>query len=118
MDVKDFIAIENFAVPARVGHTAAERRFPQIVRLDIRIYLPLYKAAKRDRMDAALDYAAVITKTERLLARKKFVLIEALADAVANLILEHPLADAVSIKATKNVFANVAAVGAHLWRAK
>jgi FolB domain-containing protein len=118
MHVKDFIVIENFSVPARVGHTVAERSFPQIIRLDIHIYLPLYMAAKRDRMDAALDYASVITKTERLLARKKFVLIETLAEAVAKLILGHPLAEAVSVKATKHVFSNVQAVGAHIWREK
>lgn len=118
MNVKDFIAIENFTVPARVGHTAAERSFPQIVRLDINIYLPLDRAAKKDRMAATLDYAAVISKTERLLAKKTFVLIEALADAVANQVLEHHFVDSVSVKATKNVFPNVQAVGAHVWRAR
>jgi FolB domain-containing protein len=118
MNDKDFIVIENFTVPARVGHTAAERSFPQIVRLDMQVYLSLENAAKEDRMDAAMDYAALIKKTERLLARKKFVLIEALAEAVAQLALEHPLAEAVSVKAVKNVFPNVQAVGAHIWRAK
>lgn len=118
MNNKDFIVIEGFEVPARVGHTPAERGFPQIVRLDINIYLPLHNAAKSDRMDNTLDYAAVISKTERLLAQKKFVLIEALAEAVAQIALNHPLAQAVSIKATKKVFTNVHGVGASIWRTK
>ncbi len=118
MNAKDFIAIENFTVPARVGHTAAERSFPQIVRLDINIYLPLSTAAKKDRMAATLDYAGVISKTERLLAKKKFILIEALADTVATQILEHAAVESVSVKATKHVFPNVQAVGAHVWRAR
>lgn len=110
--------IEGFEAPARVGHTPAERRFPQIVRLDIHIYLPLAQASRRDRMNDTLDYAAVISKTERLLAKKKFVLIESLAEAVAAIALDHPLAHAVSVKAAKRVFANVQAVGAHIWRSK
>ncbi len=118
MNVKDSIVIEGLELPARVGHTQAERRFPQIVTLDIEIFLPLAQATREDRMGATLDYAGLIKKIERLLTKKTFVLIETLAEAVADLALEHRLTTGVSVKATKKVFAHVRAVGAHVWRAK
>jgi FolB domain-containing protein len=89
-----------------------------VVTLNIHVFLPLGRAAKADRMSATLDYADLIKKTERLLAAKKFVLIETLAEAVAEIALRHPLAEAVSVKATKKVFAHVKAVGACVWREK
>lgn len=118
MNVKDHIIVEDFEVLARVGHTKEERAFPQVVTLNIHVYLPLAKAAKNDRMNTTFDYALLIKKTERHLASKSFVLIEALAESVAKIALEHPLTEAVAVKATKKVFANIRAVGASIWREK
>jgi FolB domain-containing protein len=114
----DSISIEGFHISCRVGHTAQERSYPQIVTLNMEIYLPLKKAGRSDNMRDTVDYAKIITQIQRVLKKRSFVLIESLAETVAALTLRHPQVEAVRVRATKNVFENIDAVGAQVYREK
>jgi dihydroneopterin aldolase len=82
------------------------------------IYLPLKKAGRSDNMRDTVDYAKIITQIQRVLKKRSFVLIESLAETVAALTLRHPQVEAVRVRATKNVFENIDAVGAQVYREK
>lgn len=114
----DSLFIEGFEVSCRVGETAEERAFPQIVTLSIRGHLPLKRAGKTDDLKETVDYAAIIEKIRGTIGGKSFVLIEAVAENVADIVLSfHKIID-VEVKATKKSFPGTEGTGVMIFRSR
>jgi dihydroneopterin aldolase len=83
----DTIFIRELRLEAGVGIYRRERGTRQTVQFDIDIGLPDTKAAHSDKVADTIDYAVVIERIGAELAAKHFGLVEALADHLANMIL-------------------------------
>jgi dihydroneopterin aldolase len=82
----DIIFISDFRLEILVGVYEWERRVPQTVQLDIEIGLPP-RPKRSDRIGDTIDYAKVVARVAASLAENRFLLIEALAEHVADIVL-------------------------------
>jgi dihydroneopterin aldolase len=114
----DALLIDKMEIACRVGITPAERAFPQIVHVSLRLELPLKKAGLNDNLKDTVDYAAIISDLKKILKAREFNLIEAVAEAMAQHLLKIPKITAVSIQATKKVFPEIESVGVAIYRRK
>lgn len=114
----DHLFIEDLEISCRVGTTAKERAFPQVIRLSIDIELPLEKAGVSDDLRYSVDYAMIIADIKSILKSREFQLIETVAEIAAKTTLKYRGVRAVSVRAGKKVFADVKSVGAYIHRKK
>jgi 7,8-dihydroneopterin aldolase/epimerase/oxygenase len=82
----DIIFISDFRLEILVGVYEWERRVPQTVQLDLEIGLPP-REKRSDRIGETIDYAKVVARIEASLAENRFLLVEALAEHVAQLVM-------------------------------
>ena len=82
----DIIFIQDFRVEILVGVYEWERRVPQTVQLDLEIGLPP-REKRSDRIGDTIDYAKVVSRIKATLAENHFVLVEALAEHIAQLVI-------------------------------
>jgi 7,8-dihydroneopterin aldolase/epimerase/oxygenase len=82
----DKIFISDFRLEILVGVYEWERRVPQTVQLDLEIGLPA-RASRSDKIAETIDYAKVVARIEHSLAEHRFLLVEALAEHIAQLVL-------------------------------
>lgn len=93
----DIIFIEGLSAEAIIGCLAWERRLKQRVVLDIALQLDTRTSAKSDNLADTLDYAALAEKVTHFVSESQFHLIEALAQAIADMILSEFSAQSVKI---------------------
>jgi dihydroneopterin aldolase len=116
-EAMDLIFIEGFEGETVIGINADELTRPQPVRIDLVAGLPRSRACESDRIADTIDYGAVHEALTQLLATHKVQLLEALAEAITDLLLETfgaHWARVVLVKPRK--FANVSAVGVAIER--
>jgi len=82
----DIIFIQDFRVEILIGVYEWERRVPQTVQLDLEIGLPP-REKRSDRIGDTIDYAKVVSRITATLAQNHFVLVEALAEHIAQLVI-------------------------------
>ena len=82
----DTIFISDFRLEILIGVYEWERRVPQTVQLDLEIGLPP-RDMRSDRIGDTIDYAKVVARIQESLAHNRFVLVEALAEHIAQLVL-------------------------------
>jgi dihydroneopterin aldolase len=82
----DIIFISDFRLEILVGVYEWERRVPQTVQFDLEFALPP-RPKRSDRIGDTIDYAKVVSRIEASLAEHRFLLVEALAEHVAQLVL-------------------------------
>jgi len=114
----DFVFIKGMDLACRIGTTEQERAFPQILHVNIRIYLPLMKAGTTDSLADTVDYAEIITQIRSRTQQRAYTLAEAVAENIATIVLTSPLARAVEVEVNKKVFEGIGAVGAFVRREK
>ena len=113
----DLIFIEGFEGETVIGINTDELTLPQPVRIDLVAGLPRSRACETDRITDTIDYSAVHGALTRLLASHKMQLLEALAEAIANLLIDTFGAHWVRVVLVKpRKFDNVAAVGVAIER--
>ncbi|MET0217628.1 MAG: dihydroneopterin aldolase [Burkholderiales bacterium] len=83
----DIIFIQDFRVETLIGIYEWERRVPQTIQLDIEIGNPGSRAASTDAIEDTIDYGAVVNRIEETLHQQHFLLLERLAEHIANIIL-------------------------------
>lgn len=83
----DTVFIRELRVDTVIGVYDWERSVRQTLLLDLEMAWDNRPAAAGDRLDAALDYAAVSERIMAYLAQQRFQLIETLAERVAELVL-------------------------------
>jgi len=83
----DEIFIERLAVRAIIGVLPAERQRPQPLVIDLRLSWDTARAADSTALTDTLDYAAVARAVSELTIDGEFLLVETLAERIAELVL-------------------------------
>jgi FolB domain-containing protein len=97
----DKITIHDLAARCIIGMNGDERREKQDVLINISLYADLRQAGISDRIEDTVDYRALKKKVLTLVEGSNFYLIEALADAIAQICLVNPAVETVSVKVGK-----------------
>jgi len=99
---QDCIRLINMGFYAYHGTSKAEREVGQRFYLDAEIYLNLEKAGQTDDVKDTIDYTMVYQMINDMTCQKGYHLIEALAQDIANTIIEkYPQIDKVHITVRK-----------------
>lgn len=113
----DVIFIEGFEGETVVGINKDEVSVPQTVRIDVAAGRGSLPACATDRIADTIDYGAVHAALEQLLATHHVRMLEALAEAIARLLIDRFGAQWVRVAVAKpRKYDNVAAVGVMIER--
>jgi dihydroneopterin aldolase len=113
----DIVFIENFIGQTIIGIDSSEQHVPQPVRMNLAIGVPSIRACTTDRIEDTINYAAVRSALHALLASHGVRLLEALAEAVARLLITEFGAHWVRVALAKPAkFDDVSAVGVQIER--
>jgi 7,8-dihydroneopterin aldolase/epimerase/oxygenase len=82
----DIIFINDFRLELLIGVYEWERRVAQTVQLDLEIGLPP-REKRSDRIGDTIDYAKVVARIQSTLAENHFLLVEAMAEHIAQLVM-------------------------------
>ena len=99
--MRDRILIRDVPLKARVGCTEGERRDVQPILVDIELRCDLAPAATSDSIEEAIDYVRVRHEAARIVSGRSYALIEAIAGAVADGLLEAFPIDEVVVQVRK-----------------
>ncbi|WP_255989793.1 dihydroneopterin aldolase [Chitinolyticbacter albus] len=83
----DIIFLHKVRARTLIGWYDWERVAPQVVELDLEIGLPSTRACTSDNLTDTIDYDKVVSDIRRILEEKHFLLLEALADHIAQVIM-------------------------------
>ena len=97
----DRILINDLLVRCFIGVTDGERRERQDVLVNIELGADLRLPGKSDRIEDAVDYSTIKKKVLALAESSRFSLIEALAEAIAAVCLEHPAVEEARVRVEK-----------------
>ncbi|MEC5404566.1 dihydroneopterin aldolase [Paraburkholderia sp. MPAMCS5] len=113
----DVVFIENFMGQTIIGIDSSELHVPQPIRMNLAIGVPAIRACTTDCIDDTINYAAVRSALHALLESHGVRLLEALAEAVARLLIADFGAHWVRVALAKPAkFDDVAAVGVQIER--
>ena len=113
----DLIFIEGLRGQTVIGIHESELHRPQPLLIDVQAGLPRARACATDRIGDTIDYGAVRERLQRLLVEHRLQLLEAFAEAIAEILLVEFGAAWVRVKVVKpNKFDDVAAVGVQIER--
>ena len=97
----DLLFLEGLEVPCRVGCTDPERATPQSLRVDMQLYCgSLRDAAIADDLERTVDYRLAGDLIDAVQGRE-YLLIERVAEDLAQVALRNPLVDHVTISVKK-----------------
>ena len=85
---KDRIFLEGLEARCVIGIFDWERKVRQKVRIDLEIPADIRRAARRDRIEDAVNYKAIAKRLLAVIPRTKFRLVESLAEFIARTCLE------------------------------
>ena len=97
----DRLVIADLEASCRLGVTEEERRAPQPVWVDLECPVDASRAARRDDVDAAVDYARLVAEVRRFAQAQPFQLLETVADGMAAMILENFRVPSVVVRVKK-----------------
>lgn len=108
----DLIFIEGFAGQTVIGIHDTELHHPQPLIIDLHAGVPRARACNTDRIGDTIDYSVVRDRLHDLLRNNKLQLLEAFAEAIADMLLGEFGAHWVRVKVVKpKKFDDVDAVG-------
>ena len=96
----DIIFIQDFRVEILIGVYEWERCVRQTVQLDLEIGLPP-REKRSDRIGDTIDYAKIVARIKATLEQNHFLLVEALAEHIAQLVMTEFRAPWVRASVTK-----------------
>jgi dihydroneopterin aldolase len=79
----------------------AERATTQPIEVDVELALDLAPAGRGDDLTRTVDYRWVIGLVREIVERRSFQLIEAMAEAIAELVLERTVVQSVTVRVRK-----------------
>ena len=83
----DIIFLREVKVDTLIGVYEWEKRVPQTLQIDLEIALPGSRACQSDDIHDALDYADIVSHIQSVLSGRHFNLLEALAETIAQILL-------------------------------
>lgn len=101
MSRSDCIRLTGIEGWGRHGVLESEREAGQTFRVDLELYLDLSVAAATDDLTKTVDYSAVAQRVHDVIVGEPFNLIEALAERIATVCLEHARINQVCITVHK-----------------
>jgi dihydroneopterin aldolase len=97
----DHLFLEGLEIPCRVGCTAPERETLQSLRCDVKLFCnSLQEAGRADDLERSVDYR-LATAMIAAVQDKEFLLIERVAEVLAELALDQPLVHTVQVSVRK-----------------
>lgn len=103
----DTLTIRGLAVMCRLGVLESEQANPQEIRVDLELVIDASKAAQRDDVNDAVDYARLVTVVETLVEGHAYRLMETMAEDIAALILREFPTPEVEVKVTKRALQGI-----------
>lgn len=97
----DTIFISDLRLDMLIGVYDWERKVPQTVQLDLEIGIPDGGRPRSDRIRETIDYAKVIQRIQASLKQERFLLVERLAEHLAQLVMTEFKAPWVRISVSK-----------------
>ncbi|NJK68832.1 MAG: dihydroneopterin aldolase [Oscillatoriales cyanobacterium RU_3_3] len=97
----DSIQLTGIRCYGYTGYLPEEQVLGQWFEVDVTLWLDLSPAGKSDDIEHTLDYRTTISLVQELVKTSKYCLIERLADAIAEGILQQPLVEQVKVKLSK-----------------
>jgi FolB domain-containing protein len=97
----DRILIRDLLVRCVIGVHDEERRDKQDVLINLSLSVDLHKAGTSDRLEDSVDYRALNKQILTMVEHSQFHLVEALAQAVADICLKNPSIKEVSVRVEK-----------------
>jgi 7,8-dihydroneopterin aldolase/epimerase/oxygenase len=97
----DSIQLTGICCYGYTGYLPEEQVLGQRFEVDVTLWLDLSKAGKSDDIEHTLDYRSAITLIQQLVTDSKFLLIERLADTIAEALLQLPLVEQVKLQLSK-----------------
>ena len=82
------IFLEQLEVPCIIGIFDWERKVKQKLLIDLEMPVDVRKAARKDSIDATLDYKGIAKRCISFISKSKYFLIETLAEDLAQLLLK------------------------------
>ncbi len=86
----DRIFLRDLRLSCTIGVNDWEREVQQTVSIDLDLELDLAEAGRKDDLNLTADYKVVRDRIETIVAQSSFLLIEALAERIAEACLEEP----------------------------
>jgi len=113
----DLIFIEGFTGQTVIGIHHTELHDPQPLVIDLHAGVPRSRACDTDRIADTIDYGVVRERLQRLLREHRLQLLEAFAEAIADILIDEFRASWVRVKVVKpRKFDDVQAVGVQIER--
>ena len=97
----DQIQIRQFKLNTVIGVYPRERETPQTVIMDLTLHTDLQVAGRSDQLTDTIDYAALVARVRKAVAKSRFQLLEALAEHIAGLCLRESRIAAVDVTVAK-----------------
>jgi len=97
----DIIFLRELKIDTLIGVYEWEKRVPQTLQIDLEIALPSSLACKTDNIDDALNYADIVRDIQSALASRHYNLLEALAESIAQILLDDFKAPWVKVSVAK-----------------
>jgi dihydroneopterin aldolase len=113
----DLVFIEGFTGETVIGIDHGELHAPQPLQIDVHAGVPRARACDTDRIADTIDYAQVHARLQRLMREHRLQLLEAFAEAIADILLDEFGAAWVRVRVVKpRKFDNVQGVGVQIER--
>lgn len=113
----DLVFIEGFTGETVIGIDHGELHAPQPLVIDLQAGVPHARACDTDRIADTINYAQVHARLQRLMAEHRLQLLEAFAEAIADILLDEFAASWVRVRVVKpRKFDNVQSVGVQIER--
>lgn len=97
----DRIELRGMSFQGRHGVRQAEREQPQEFKVDLEVEADLSAAGQSDRLADTVDYTRVRAAAKEVIEGEPRALLESLAAAIAQRVLELPRVEAVRVRVTK-----------------
>ena len=103
----DKLIINGLAAQCHLGVTEVEQREAQTVWLDLELAIDAARAARRDEVHDALDYASVVQQVRSLVEGKSYRLMETMAEDVATLLVQDVKVPEVLVRVSKRALPGI-----------
>ena len=100
-NVADTLIIHGLTAQCRIGVSEAEQASPQQLWIDLELEIDAARAAAKDDVHAAVDYAELVGAVRTLAESRTVALLETLAEEIASAILERFGTDSVTVRVKK-----------------
>lgn len=97
----DLIELRGLRASGICGALPEEQVRAQPLEVDLKVYADLAAAGRTDDLDDTVDYGSLADAVERVITTERFVLLERLAERLAEVVLADERVDAVTVAVRK-----------------